>query len=466
MWEHCLGIGLLIHIAHAQPLLTSDVVGRLVVMQDRVAEGLMARQLLEFGPAVVVGGEEAGSGLPFVLLLDAPGSWLKALPDPAAPYVAVSPDGRRLAYWRRVQVQETADMAQIVAVDPASGRFQTLSPPQLFLPGGVLHWPMASNVVFTASRPLPSGRAGVVWRLDVATGQTFCLVERPAGTLPGRLLASDQADEVIYTDSHGTLAVPITGAEPRQVDIERLLWRRPGADQWLCLAPRVELRGPNGTVAALPLRATHAAWAAGGMAVMLSARGRLFVAPGDLSFVRQLCGFEGQPREFTRVLWRRNIAEIACATLAPSPAVHLASLGVELVAASIFFPVTAQPQPGSKIWIALGFERDEFGQVVKPRWPTLKACFTVTASQQSEGGVLVEAENAGLQGGVVERIAMPPASPTGLSEIATSVSGRRVVWVQRYDVAPRHDLRAWIDGVPALGQLRSIHVERRRIDAP
>ena len=198
----------------------------------------------------------------------------------------------------------------------------------------------------------------------------------------------------------------------------------------------------------------------------MAARGGLYIAPADLSFTRLLTGWKAPAREFIRILWRKNVAEVAAANLSPSPGLHIFALGTETVLADIFFATQKPPPAGARVWLALDFELDEFGRIIKPVWATLKACFRVIASRHVEGGVVVEAENAGLQGGVVERLKAAGTASQQVSEVATATGGRRVVWLERFEVIPRRDVRGWIDGVGALGKLLTIRVERRRLDAP
>lgn len=447
-------------------MLSGDIVGRLVVMQDRVINGVLVEQLTQVGLAVGAGCTEPGEQRPLVLLLDAPLGWPPALPQAATPYFALSPDGGRLAYWRYCPVQETETVGELVTLDLNSGAKTSLTPPQVLGQGGSLLWPLPSNLVFCAPRPLPDGNWGMVWRLDLGTGQTFCLLERPAGTTPGRLYPVASSEDVAYADALGSVIAPLTGAQARPVDLPRLLWANPAGDSWLNLAPRVELWTPVGPGPSLDLRATAAAWAPGGAAVLLASGGKLYVAPSDLSFARELTGWVGSPQEFIQLVWRASSAEGAAATLAPVPALHLFTLGTEHLSATFFFGASVLPRTGEKIWIARDFQLSAQGVPLKPIWPTLKACFAVARARPAEGGVIVDAENIGNQAGVLERVATERSPLANLSEIATVIGGRRVVWVERYDLAGRSDLRGWIDGVPALGVLKSLHVERRRLDAP
>ncbi len=469
----CDAMGALLILAHlaaaalSATTLGPDTIGRLVVADDRVVPNVLVEQLADWAGAVVVGATEPVSGRPLIVLIDAPSGLPPALPAPAAPYFALSPDGRRLAYWRFVPTAEGNDCAQLVALSLADGTFSVLSPPQLITAGGSLCWPTPSNVVFTAVRPLPDGRAGLVWRLDLGTGASYCLFSRAQATRAGRVWPTGDPTTVGYVDMLGAALVPITGSEPQPADAAQVLWRRPGTETWLALKPRVSLQPPQPDAHELPFSATSAAWAPGGAAVLLAARGSLFAAPADLSFARKLTGWSGPASDFTRLLWRPSLVDIAVACLGPKPALHLASLATETLTATIFFPTQSPPpEMGTRVWIALDFQRNEFGAIVKPKWETLKACFAVTAARHSHGGLLVEAENVGKQGGELERLRASASAAGSVSEIATVVRGRRIVWVRRYSVAPRQDLRAWIDGLPALGQLRSLQVEVRRLDAP
>ncbi len=457
-------VGLL--AAMAQPMLSNDVLGRLVVMQDRVFEGVMVRQLAPVGLAVGVGGVDESARRSMILLLDAPPGWPPSLPQAATPYFALSPDGRQVAYWRHCPVEGAEQMGELVALDLWSGDIASLSPPQVLGDGGGLCWPLPSNLVFSAARPLPSGNWGLVWRLDVGSGQSFCLLERPPGTAAGRLYPSAAPHEVLYADALGAVVLPVTGAESSATDLGPVLWRHPGGESWLSLSPRVELHTTAGVAASLDLRGNAAAWAPGGAAAMIAAGGKLHVAPADLSFSRELTGWAGRPEEFTHLLWRGTVAEAAAATLAPRPALHLFALGTEHVTASIFFPAQGMPELGARVWIARDFEVTATGAPIKPLWPTLKACFSVVRAQPMGAGVLVEAQNSGTQAGVLERVVPPNCARSSESEIATMVGGKRVVWVERWELAGRGDVRGWIDGVPALGIVRALRVERRRLDAP
>jgi hypothetical protein len=123
------------------------------------------------------------------------------------------------------------------------------------------------------------------------------------------------------------------------------------------------------------------------------------------------------------------------------------------------------PRVGTRTWVATSFRHLADG-TMKPNWPSLKGCFIVRSVHKGADGVTVEAENQGTQGGEVERLRDPKAKASEPSQIATTVAGRRVVWVQRFEVAARRDASAWIYQLPALGKIESIKVERRRLDAP
>jgi hypothetical protein len=463
----CAILGLLVALLPQQAVVLSpEVLRRLVVVQDFVLPGLVVKQVGEAKAGLVVGACEATSQRPAVLVFDGPGAPISALAQPAAPYFAIHPSGAQVAYWRAVPVAESGPMAELVAVTLATGTQQPLSPPQRLGDGGSLCWPLPSNVIFVAPRLLPDGTQGMVWRFDLATACAYCLLSVPPGARAGVVTASPDPGVVMYVEATGAWRLPLTGLPAQPAQAGEALWRAPGGQAYLSLEPKVELRANGMVKAALPLPATAAAWAPSGAAVLLAARGGLYVAPADFSFVRQLTGLTAEAADFVHPFWRACLCEAATGSLRPRPQLHLFSLGTEQLTATIFFPCTAAPQLGAKVWVARDFERDAGGAVVKPKWPTLKACLSVTRSHVSDGGLMVEAVNSGVQGGEVQRLAVPGASAGNLSQIATTIAGRRVLWVERYDLRPRSDLRAWISGLPALGELRTLHIEHRHLDAP
>ncbi|MBC7289193.1 MAG: hypothetical protein H5T86_14375, partial [Armatimonadetes bacterium] len=300
-------------------------------------------------------------------LVGVQGACPPSLPWPAAPYFAISPDARQIVYWRVVPTAEDVVCGQLVSVRLNDGRMAVLSAPQVIGRSGSLCWPAPSNIVFTALRPLPDGRIGLVWRFDVGTGAASCIFSREQAAEAGRVYATDSPTEVGYVDPQGAVRVPITGEEPALSSVWEVLYRRPGSSEWLELEPQVTLRGGTAGTPVLPMRATRAAWAPGGAAVLLASSGRLFAAPGDLSFARQLTGWRGEAAEFNRLLWRRTVADVVAGTLSPVPALHLASLATQTLVATIFFPTQSSlPELGARVWIARDFERNEFGAVIKP----------------------------------------------------------------------------------------------------
>ncbi len=445
--------------------LTADSIARLVVMDDRAVDGLVARQVADAMGGVVVGGTEAASGRPLIMLVDIGQGGTRALPSPASPYFAVSPDGTMVAYWRSVATEEGAAMGELVAADLASGSATSLSPPQVLAGGGSVVWPLPSNLVYVAARPQGDGKIGVLWRLDVGSGRSYCLLTAAAGAGVGRVWPGPTADKTLYTCGAQSLAVPVTGATADAIGADQVLRRQPGGKAWLKLGPLVELHNDTGVAASLGLRATDAAWAPGGAAIMLAAGPKLCVAPADLSFVRELKGFAGETHEFVVPVWREGVAEGIAGDLAGRPSVHLFALGTETVAVTLHFNMKQALRVGTRTWIATSFRHLADG-TLKPNWPSLKGCFVVRSVQKVADGVTVEAENQGTQGGELERLRDPKAKAPEPSQITTTVAGRRVVWVQRFEIAARRDARAWIYQLPALGELRKIKVERRRLDAP
>jgi hypothetical protein len=445
--------------------LSPEVVGRLVVIDDRTVDGLVARQVAGALGGLVVGGTEAESGRPLIVLVDMPQAGTRVLASPASPFFAVNPDGNMVAYWRTVATEDQAAMGELVAADLASGSVASLSPPQVLAGGGSLVWPLPSNLVYAAPKPQGEGKVGVVWRLDVGSGRSYALLSVAAGAGVGRVFPGPSTDRALYVNGAQAWSVPLTGAAPETTSADKVLRRQPGGKGWLVLGAAVQLRNDAGVAATLNLRATDAAWAPGGDAVLLAAGPKLYAAPADLSFARELRGFAGKLHEFVCPSWREGLAEGVAGCLAGRPTVHLFALGTETVEVTLHFPMRQAPRVGTRTWIATEFRQLSDGSR-KPKWPSLKGCFVVRRVEKSADGVTVEAENLGTQGGEVERLRDPKAKAPDVSQIATTVAGRRIVWVQRFNVPARRDAAAWIYQMPALGELRKIHVERRRLDAP
>lgn len=445
--------------------LSAEVVARLTVVDDRAVEGVVVRQVAEAAGGVVVGGSEANTGRFLIMLLDTSAATAQVLPSPAAPYFAVNPTGDALAYWRSVPTEESVPVAELVAVELGSGAARPLYGPTVLPAGGRLVWPLPANIVFAVTRQLPDGQFGVLWRLDVATGRSVCLLKKTQVAGVGGVYRGQSPDTVIFADGAEALTVPITGAEPSQTDLWAGLYPRPGGKSWLVLEPRVALRGEGGGPS-LDFPGTDAAWAPGGAACLIAAGGKLFVAPADLSFARKLLGWRGNPREFTCPLWRESLADAVVGAWGPTPAVYLFSLGTETVEVEVLLAGSQPPPAGAKAWVARDFLFDAKGTPVKPNWSTLKACLLVRSSTPRDDGVLLRCENHGIEPGVVERLCAPGARPADLAEIVTTRAGRKTVWLRRWSVAARRDLRVWIDGVPVLGTLGKIAVELRRLDTP
>ena len=445
--------------------LSAESVARLTVMDDRIVNGIIARQVAEAVGGVVVGGSEGSSGRFLIMLLNTPAATTQVLPSPAAPYFAVSPNGDAVAYWRSVPAEDPVPMAELVTVEVASGVARSLCGPMMLSGSGRLVWPLPGNIVFAVSRPLPDGQFGVLWRLDVGTGRVVCLLKRMHPSGVGKVYAGDSPDTVVFVDEGEALAVPITGAEHSPTDLWAALYPRPGGRAWLVLEPRVTLRG-EGAGPALRFAGTDAAWAPDGTACLIAAGGKLFAAPADLAFARKLLGWHGAPREFTCPLWRQTLGDAVVGVWGPAPALHLFSLATETVEVSVAFATSRTPPAGAKVWVARDFLFDATGTPLKPNWATLKACLVVRSSAPQADGVVLQCVNCGLEPGVVERLTAPGAQQTEFSEIVTARAGKKTVWLRRWKVEARRDLRAWVEGLPVWGSLDKISVELRRIDAP
>ncbi len=448
--------------------LDEAAVAQLFVMEDRIVPGLVVDQVAAFGPGLVVGGRTAVKGEPIILVVDVPGSPVASLARAACPYFAISPDGRRVVYWRRVEASGTGQpVAELVVVEISTGKAEVVSAPLTLPRGGRLLWPLPSNIVYAVPRQIAHGVWAVVWRHDIGVQQSFAILRLNAAMPAGELSPAEDAGHVIFRAGGVAWKVPLTGARAERLDFMPFL-QRPGAEQWLALRPRVELRSKAGeALAHLPFAASCAAWAPTGEAVALASKGKLWVAPASLEFARQLCGWAGGAEEFTAVLWRDTVVDMACGAMAPEPALHMAALGLRRIELTVLFPANVPVRQGQRMWIAGKFVRDKQGRILKPDWPTVKACFQVLGAEPAAGGIAVRAVNVGAQAGVLERICEKAGLPENARQVAGSAGGRRVVWVRRYSLKPREDLRAWVNTSRKwLGELRAVEVEERRLDAP
>ncbi|HJN16511.1 MAG TPA: hypothetical protein QGH10_13490 [Armatimonadota bacterium] len=148
--------------------------------------------------------------------------------------------------------------------------------------------------------------------------------------------------------------------------------------------------------------------------------------------------------------------------------VRLISLGLEEIVCEIAYPLgAAPPQLGAKAWVCIELERDAAGNVVEPKWATLKAELGVISSPLPEAnGTLVRARSVGLGTGVLRRltgVTDPPANAPNESQLTIGVAGGIKQQVLRSFTLPaRQGLIAWSEGA-SLGQVMRVKVTRRAL---
>jgi hypothetical protein len=440
-----------------------------LVDQTDLAKMMVDRVAFLPGGFTVVGGWLEWPATPVVLCVPNTIQAMQVGLQVASPRFALSPDGKRLALWKRVSLggQDRAEL-------------------------NIVHF--ESQMVTGVGEPVPITQAmHLVWLPDGQLVYATDDPQRPVGLL---------------------YLVDLTGAKPRKLlELHQGQWDqlRPGAApgevyavwggstpttyavscQASAGAPRIAgsgLPAPDGTGRTLEVDATGAliiglsategvivdrgvraaAWRPDGRAILYVKDRQVFVTTGTGQDPRALCDISARaPDLFLRgCVWAPDGVGVAFWGAAGSVGqAWRASLGVERIQARFMFPKEAPVKAEDRLWVVTKFQKDVMGNIIEPVWNTLKAQFVVTRILRTPEGVLAESTSAGAQSGVVDRLSSGPAKEAQEpGHITIGVAGQTSsLWTRTSALQFRPGLLAWLEKTKHVGQPLSLQVERHML---
>ena len=389
----------------------------------------------------------------------------------ASPRFALSEEGNRLAFWKRVRIGQQ-DKAELTIVQLDSQMVSTLGEPTEISQAMQLVWVPGGPIVY-ATEDAPKA-TGLLYAADLTGGRPRKILEVRNGTwrslsasgTPGQVVAQWAGNPpVIYAVNCQTgQAAPITAAaqaapcpdgSKRTIEID--------ADYSLILA----LSEVEGVVVDRGVRAAN--WRPDGKAILYVKDHELYVA-GLTGAPPRLLANVGASKEgitFLRgCIWSADGVSVAYwGTSGSSGRAWRGSLGLERVTARFLFPREAPVAAGNRIWVVARFKIDVFGNIIEPVWPTLKGVFTVARILHTPEGTMAEATNAGSQPGLVERVAasaIPTADNAG--HIRIDVAGQTATtWTRGGTMKFRDGLQGWLEKTKYAGQPLALMVERQML---
>lgn len=391
----------------------------------------------------------------------------------ASPRFAVSPDGKALAFWKRVKVGQQ-DKGELTIVRLDSQMVMPLGEPVTISDTMHVAW-LAPNGPIVYATEDAQRAVGALYALDLGGGKprkTLELHEGQWGGLqradsPGmavaRWIGPSSASYVVNCQPGEyvpPLPAPLAVVSPddthRSLEID-------GQEQLI-----VGISATEGVVADRQVRA--AKWRPDGKAILYVKDKQVYVvAPGG-GEPRLLVDLTAQDAGiFLRgCAWSADGVGIAFwGTSGASGRTWRATLGMERITARFVFPKDAPIKADNRIWIASKFQKDAFGGVLEPVWSTLKAMMVVTRILRTPEGVIADTMNTGSQSGVVERLAgnAIPA-PSAAGHISIGVAGQAPeVWSKTSTLKFRPGLVGWLEKTKWVGQPEALTVERQMLRA-
>ncbi len=422
-------------------------------------------QWLDDGATVVVGGWQQWPDQCAVLIYGAEDAGAQLCPDVVSPHFAVAPTGRRIAYWRRVAMEQGA-AAELSVLDLAGPVISTLGAPRSINAGMHLAWLSDQQILFTFQRD--ETRTGTLFVADLRGGAPVEVMRREDGVwqalnqMPGPTAASEfltaaglLRDHVCLMSS-GQVQItplePLGGIEPSSFDMDaegQLIFNK-SASEGAIIDQDVSSFCVSPDERAVIYTKAHKLMTAS----VEECVPRCVKSMPDAHFA--LSGCSWSPATSNVCVWGKA---------GNSGRLWYGLLGTEQITGRFEFDADSQVAVGSRLWIAKRFQLDERGGVVEPDWPTLKALFVVTRVLRGTNKVIAEAKSAGSEGGVVLRMTgseNPPRLEDSGAHIRIGVSTQPATeWLQSFRAKPLSDLAAWLQDTSEVGDPLTISVERR-----
>lgn len=448
--------------------LTNAEVAQLTFVEQSELPRLMADRVTYLPDGhVAVGGWFEWPNAPVVAVIPNDLAAMQIGTQAASPRFAVAPDGKSLAFWKRVRVGQQ-DRAELTIVRLDSQMVTTLGEPVAVSESMHLAWLPGDGPLVYATEDAPRG-VGVLYALDLAGGKPRKLVELhegqwkglQTGAAPGRVTAL-WAGSTVAAYSVNCLPgdyvppTPASLAAPAPDDSKRTLEVDPGGQLVLAVSD------VEGVVVDREVRGAQ--WRPDGQAICYVKDKQLWIV-GAAGTEPRLLATVADAGVFLRgCCWSPNGVNIAYWGVAgTSGRGWRASLGQERITASFAFPKDAPVKAENRVWVVGKYQKDAFGSVVEPVWNTLKAVFVVTRILRTPEGIQAEAINSGAQAGTLERLAASTIpTPEGVGHITIGVAGQAAAtWSRTSTLKFRPELTGWLEKTKYVGQPQSLTVERQ-----
>lgn len=454
--------------------LTQAQVGQLVfVEQSELPRLVVDRAVFLPDGHVAVGGWFEWPGSPVVAIFPNDLQAMQIGTQAASPRFAVSPDGKTIAFWKRVKVgqQDRGDL-NLVRLD--GQMVTTLGEPIPISDSMHLAW-LPANGPLVYSTEDPQRPVGVLYALDLTGGKPRKVLELhqgqwrdlQPGSAAGTVLAHWGATE---TAVYSVNCLPGATTTPQPAALT--LPSPDGTGKTLELDAQGQLvLGVSATEGVVVDREVRCArWRPDGQAILYAKDRQLFVVGQNGTEPRLLVEVTAQdPNLYLRgCAWSPDGNSLVYwGASGASGRAWRASLGLERLTARFTFPREAPVKADNRLWVVTKFQKDAFGNIVEPVWNTLKAMFVVTRILRTPEGVIAEAINSGGQAGTAERLAGEALStqPPG-GHISIGVAGQPpATWSRTSTFKFRSGLVGWLEKTKYIGQPGTLTLERQILGA-
>lgn len=469
MCRYSLLLALIVLSSSAFALTDTEVSQLVLVDQTDLARMMTDRVAFLPGGYVVAGGWLEWPQSPVVLCLPNSLPVMQIGLQAASPRFAVSPDGKRLALWKQVNVGGQ-DRAELNIVHLDTQMVSGIGEPVPITQAMQLAWlPDGSLVYATEDSQQP---VGLLYQADLAGGQPRKLLELhqgqwmdvQPGPLPGQVYA------IWSGTSPTTYAVSCSGGSAPATAVAAGVPAPDDSNRTLEIdAQGALIIGVSATEGVIVDRGVRAAsWRPDGRAILYVKDKQVLVTTGRGQDPRLLADIGSQdPNLFLRgCAWSPDGIRIAFwGASGNAGRAWQASLGLERILARFTFPKDAPVTADSRLWVVAKFQKDVMGNIVEPVWSTLKGQFAVTRILRTPEGVIAESVSAGSQSGVVDRLSAGPAKGEQKpGSIMIGVGGQTAsAWTRTSTLQFRPGLLAWLEKTRFTGQPESLQVERQML---
>jgi len=445
-------------------------VGQLVLVdQTELAKMMVDRVAFLPGGFTIVGGWLEWPQTPVVLCVPNTIQAMQVGLQVASPRFAVSPDGKRMALWKRVSIGGQ-DRAELNLVHFESQMVTRVGEPVPITQALQLAWLPDGQLVYAtedAQRPV-----GLLYVVDLTGGKPRRLLElhqgqwldlRP-GAAAGEVYAvwGGSTATTYAVSCQATAGAPrvAAGGQPAPDGTGRTL--EVDAQGALILG----ISATEGVIVDRGVRA--AAWRPDAQAILYVKDKQVFVAPSSGQDPRLLADTSKEaPDLFLRGCgWSPDGVRVAYwGAAGNSGRATSAGLGLERIMARFVFPRETPVKAADRLWVVTKFQRDVMGNIVEPVWSTLKAQFVVTRILRTPEGVIAESTSAGSQAGVVDRLSAGEVKAQEQpGHITISAGGQTAsLWSRTSTLRFRAGLLAWLEKTKYVGQPDSLQVERQML---